>query len=431
MDMVLKAENNTQKISSLTKWSIFLGNMFEHYDTALFSILSPFLAPLFFPGKDPVTALFLTYCIIPLGMIVRPIGSLFFGYIGDRYGRKKALIISLSGMAVATACIGFLPTHQHVGILAPVLLSLGRIFQNFFASGETMGGAICLIEGVPEKQKDMTSSYFNASTIAGILLASFGVSILCGFNVVQDCWRILYFLGCSTAIFAIFLRAKMVEPNHLNEMKKSNDSSLKFILTTCWDNRQALFTIAIAAGFSYACYTLALVTMNGFIPLVTSITKEKMLHLNSILLCMDFLLLPFFGFVAQKFSREKVMIASGLIAAITGVPLLWFLDGTTLLVVIVIRFLLVIIGVSFSAPFNSWAQQLVDPSHRYTVISFAYAIGSQIFGGPSAAIALWLFQKTNWIPSIGIYWMGLGLLTACLIAKQHSLLRRKVKAPCS
>lgn len=395
--------------------------MFEHYDTALFSLLSPFLAPLFFPGKDPVTALLLTYCIIPLGMIARPIGSLFFGYIGDTHGRKKALLISLTGMAVVTACMGFLPTYKHVGMLAPVLLSLGRIFQNFFASGETMGGAIYLIENVPENKKDVTSSYFNASTIGGILLASFGVTVLCGLNVVQDCWRILYFLGCSTAIFAIFLRARMA----VSDSNLSSESSVKFLLKTCWDNRQALLTIAIAAGFSYACYTIALVTMNGFIPLITSITKENMMHLNSVLLCMDFFLLPIFGIIAQKFSREKVMIGAALMAGITGIPLLWFLEGSTLLVVILIRLILVVIGVSFSAPFNSWAQQLVAPSQRYTVISFAYAIGSQIFGGPSAAIALWLFQKTNWIPSIGLYWMGLGLLTSYLIVRQRALLAKR------
>src|SRR5215208_4599886 len=98
-------------ISNLSKWSILLGNLFEHYDNALFSLLSPFLAPLFFPGQDPLTALILTYCIIPLGMIARPIGSLFFGYIGDTRGRKEALVLTLSGMAIVTTLMGFMPTY--------------------------------------------------------------------------------------------------------------------------------------------------------------------------------------------------------------------------------------------------------------------------------------------------------------------------------
>src|SRR5262245_113042 len=102
----------TTQLSPLSKWSMLLGNLFEHYDTALFGLLSPFLAPLFFPGQDPLTALILTYCIIPLGMIARPIGSLIFGYIGDTRGRKEALVLSLMGMAIITTIMGFMPTYQ-------------------------------------------------------------------------------------------------------------------------------------------------------------------------------------------------------------------------------------------------------------------------------------------------------------------------------
>ena len=88
-------------------WSACLGNLFEHYDTALFGFLSPFLAPLIFPEKDPMTALILTYAIIPLGMVARPIGSLVFGYIGDVYGRRHALFLTLAGMSLISGCITF------------------------------------------------------------------------------------------------------------------------------------------------------------------------------------------------------------------------------------------------------------------------------------------------------------------------------------
>lgn len=404
----------SSQVSTLSKWSMLLGNLFEHYDAALFSLLSPFLAPLFFPGHDQVTALILTYCIIPLGMMARPIGSLFFGYIGDTHGRKEALVMALMGMAIVTGCMGFLPTYQQAGFFAPVLLSIGRILQNFCAAGETMGGAIYLIENAPESEKDMTSSYYNASTVAGILIASFGVSFLCALDLVKECWRILYFLGCSTAIFAMLLRMKMT----FHHAPASHvPSSLRFLLSTCWKNRQALVSIAVAAGFSYATYTLALVMMNGFIPLITSITKEEMMHLNTVLLGLDFLLLPFFGLLAKRYSREKMMIVAGALAAICGFPLFLMLQGATMGVVILVRFTFVVIGVWFTAPFYSWAQKLVPEAGRYTVLSFAYAIGSQLLGGPSAAISMWFFLKTEWVVSAALFWMTLGLLASFLIAR--------------
>lgn len=409
----------TDRLSSFSKWSMLLGNLFEHYDSALFSLLSPFIAPLFFPGQDPLTALILTYCIIPLGMIARPIGSLVFGYIGDTRGRKEALVLSLSGMALITGLMGFMPTYQQVGLFAPIFLSGGRILQNFFAAGETIGGAIYLVENTPESQKDMTSSFYNASTVAGYLLASIGVSVLCVFNIVQECWRLLYVFGCSTAVFAILLRAKITLNSSI--LQSSPVSSIKFVLKTCWNSRSALVTIAIASGFSYATYTLSLVMMNGFVPLVTSISKMEMMHLNTILFAIDLLLLPLFGLLANYYSREKMMVISGLLALLTGFPLFWILEGASLVTVIFIRLIPVIIGVWFSAPFHSWSQNLVPSSYRYTVISFAYAIGSQLLGGPTAAISLWLFQKTNWIVSAAWYWMLLGLLASYFIAKQEAV----------
>lgn len=406
-------------ISALSKWSMLLANLFEHYDAALFSLLSPFLAPLFFPDQDPLTALILTYCIIPAGMLARPLGSLIFGYIGDMRGRKEALVLSLSGMAIVTGMMGLLPTYHQAGFLAPILLSTGRVFQNFFAAGETMGGAIYLIENSPESQKDIISGLYNSSTIAGILLASAGVSLLCAFNLVQEYWRVLYFSGCFTAVFIVFLRTKICLKSFLvNHFPKN---SFKSILKSCWKGRQVLIAIAIASGFSYASYILDLVMMNGFAPLVSHVSKAEMVHLNTFLLGIDFLLLPLFGFLAKRFSRERMMILAGALALFAGLPPLYLLEGASLTNVIFIRLVFVIIGIWFSAPLHAWAQTLVPASHRYMMISFGYALGSQLFGGPTAALSLWLFQQTNWIVSVGLYWMILGLLASYCVAKQEVL----------
>lgn len=421
--MFLRTDNMASPISSLTKWSVLLGNLFEHYDTALFSLLSPFLAPLFFPDQDPLTALILTYCIIPFGMIARPLGSLIFGYIGDTRGRKETLILSLSGMAIFTGLMGFLPTYQQGGFLAPILLSIGRFLQNFFAAGETMGGAIYLIENSPESQKDLMSSLYSSSTIAGVLFASAGVSILCAFHIIQEYWRVLYFSGFFTAIFVVFLRTKT--PLFLANLP--HKPPFKSVFKVCWDKRQALVTIAIASGFSYASYLLPLIMMNGFIPLVSSVSNTEMMHLSTFLLCIDFLLLPAFGWLASRFSREKMMIFSSMLAMIAGYPLFWLLDGASLFTVIFVRFSLVVIGVWFSAPFHAWAQTLVSSSHRYTLISFGYALGSQFIGGPTAVVSLWLFQKTDEIVSVGLYWMVLGLLASYFVAKQKTLAKKPVQ----
>lgn len=395
-------------------WSACLGNLFEHYDTALFGFLSAFLAPLIFPKKEPITALILTYGIIPLGMLARPFGSLVFGYIGDVYGRKRALFLSLAGMSVVSGCIALSPTYLQAGVLAPLIFCIGRIMQNFLASGESMGGAIFLLENCSEKRHDLLSSLFNASTIAGILLASAGVSLLSHTEAIDSGWRLLYVVGCLTGLFGCMIRSQL-RPHFLSQ------PSLKFLQTLVhlgkifWVYRKPLLLIVISSGFAYANYSIALVLMNGFIPLVSSLTKAQMMGINTALLVLDFCALPLFGWLASKISREKMMLFASLSVAGLAIPSFMLLKGANLTTVIGIRVCFVIFGVAFFAPFHAWAQQLIPANYRYTVISFGYALGSQLLGGPTAAISLWCFKKTEKVSSVSWYWMALAVASSLAI----------------
>lgn len=390
--------------------SAWLGNLFEHYDTALFGFLSPFLAPLIFPESDPLTSLILTYAIIPLGMIVRPIGALAFGYIGDIYGRKQALFFTLAGMGLVSIGIAFTPTYAGAGILAPLIFCLSRMIQNFLAAGEIMGGAIYLLENAPQKQHDLLSGIYSASTIGGILLASTGVCLLGHYQVVDPGWRGLYLFGCITAIFGCFIRRRLPESE-----SPSFSHSFKNLIQVLWTHRKALLLIAVSSGFSYASYIISLVLMNGFIPLISSFTKTQMMGLNTVLLIIDFCALPLFGYLASKFSREKMMLASALAVFFCSIPLFTLLNNPTLFNVIFLRLCFILFGVSFFAPFHAWAQQLVPTIYRYVIISFGYALGSQLLGGPTAAISLWCFKHTGIVSSVSWYWTCLALASSLAI----------------
>ena len=391
--------------------SAWLGNLFEHYDTALFGFLSPFLAPLIFPKNDPLTALILTYAIIPLGMIARPIGALVFGYIGDVYGRRQALFFALAGMALVSCGIAFSPTYAQAGIWAPLIFCFGRMIQNFLAAGEIMGGAIYLLENTPQKQHDLLSGLYGASTIGGILLASAGVWLLSHYQIASTGWRGLYLFGGITAIFGCLIRHRLPQDN---SVKFSH--SVKSLGSVLWTHRKLLLLIAIGSGFSYANYSVSLVLLNGFLPLVSSFTKTQMMSINTALLLVDFCVLPLFGYIASKLSREKMMLATSLIVAVCVIPLFTLLHDATLMSVIFLRLCFVLFGVAFCAPFHAWAQELVPSAHRYAVISFGYALGSQALGAPTAAISLWCFKQTGMVSSVSWYWVSLAVASSLCIA---------------
>jgi MHS family proline/betaine transporter-like MFS transporter len=244
--------------------------------------------------------------------------------------------------------------------------------------------------------------------MAGILLASFAVFMLGSYNFIDPGWRFLYLFGCITALFGCLFRRS---PSSTKQPIKFSDDFAK-LKNTLWTYRKALFYIAICSGFSSACYSMALVLMNGLIPLISTITKAEIMKINTYLLVFDFCLLPIFGWIASKLPREQLMLAASLCVAVLSIPLFVSLEGASLIGIIAIRVVLIIFGVAFCAPFNAWAAQLVPQDARYTVTSLGYALGCQLLGGPTAALALWSFQKTGMVASVAWYWMFLGILSS-------------------
>ncbi len=414
---------NTTVRPRLYLWNACLGNFFEHYDTALFSVLSPFLAALIFPEQDYVTALILTYASLPLSMIARPVGALFFGYIGDLYGRAQALFLTLCGMSIVSLAISLTPTYAQIGTWAPLIFFIWRLLQNFLAAGETMGGAVFLLEHLPEYQQDVWSGYYNASTIGGFLLASLGVTILSNYQLLETYgWRLLYMFGTLTGLFGCLIRGALPSDlnNNLNSVRKrwQCGEALLECINIFRTHRKALIIIMFSSGFSYANYAVSLLLLNGWIPLISNYTKEYMVQLNTLLLVIDFCALPFFGWLASKYSRQKVMLAGSLGVVFCSIPLLMLLNGANLTLICFIRILFVLLGVAHTAPFYAWVQDLVSSRHRYLLLSFGYAVGSQLLGAPTAALSLWLFKQTGMIASIAWYWWILAVVNSYILMTQ-------------
>lgn len=391
-----KAITLTQRLGCL------LGNLLEHYDSALYGLLTPFIGPLFFPNHDPIVRLIITYSLIPLGMCARPIGALFFGQLGDRLGNGFAFYLSLLGMGLISLLIALTPTYAEIGFLAPLILIMSRLLQNFCAAGENASGAMYLIEKSPSDE-NISSSWYSSSTIAGILLASSVIALFCSLKIIETHWRLLYLFGSSTALLAIFLRRKL--PSFNREKKTPLTLDLFF------KNRKQLFYIALTAGFSYATFSVAFILTNGLTPFIANVSQDDMIYLNTVLLGLDLLMLPLFGLIANIVSPEKLMRVTSLMAAFLSLPLFYCLEHANFTLIILVRTLFVIIGVGFSATFYSWAKNFVSIPQKLTLISLGYALGTQIIGGPTALISLWLFAKTG-IPLLaGSYWMLLAIVT--------------------
>ena len=394
-------------------WGAFLGNFFEHYDTALFTALAPFIAHLFFPSSSSVASLIYAYALIPIGMLARPIGALIFGRIGDLYSRESALFYSMAGMAVVSFFIAICPTYEKVGALGAVLLGACRFLQNLFASGESMGGAIYILEQSPKEKHDLLSGLFSMSTVGGILAASLAVASCCHFGNVEESWRILYLIGCFTGFFGLILRK-----NRNGEKRQGSQAFQGNFLKTLWEQRRFVAIIALASGFTYSTFSVGLVLMNGFIPVITDFSKEDMIQLNAALLAYMMILLPFLGKLASSLSRELLMKSTLAFTAIFAPFLFTFLGGASFPQIVAVRGILVTLGVMFSCSFHAWAQTLVPKEHRYMILSMGYALGTQLLGGPCSAVSLGLFHFTEQVFAASLYWGALAFVNLYFFIKR-------------
>jgi MFS family permease len=379
-----------------------IGNLLEHYDKFLFGLIAPFIAPLFFEESDPVVALLCTYGMLPLGFLMRPLGAIYFGWIGERYGVRRALCISLWGMAFVTMGMGCIPIYRDIGVLAPVCLALGRMLQGFFAAGETSGGAIFILERTSPGKRSLVSGLYNVSSVGGSLLASGAVMILSYFGNVETHWRVLFWIGGSSAILGVILRLTMQkEDRKLHPKRRFKELFSQHFIP--------FLVVILVAGSAHMAYAFVFPFMNGYIPLLTGVSRETMAQTNTMLLFASVFCLPCFGYLATKVKKEMVMSLGLFGFAFSTVLLLNDMEN-----VFWNRWLLLFSETAIVAPYYAWAFERTPPAYRYWILPLGSALGSELIGMPTPAICLWLYKVLGWsiAPTLYVSVVAAGALFA-------------------
>ncbi|MFP3017694.1 MAG: MFS transporter [Candidatus Tisiphia sp.] len=383
--------------------SILIGNALDHFDTAIYSFLAPVLSMIFFPKDDPIVALILTYSVLTTSIVTRPVGSIIFSIIVKKRGPTLALSYSLIGVAITTMSIGFIPTYQMIGWFSPLMLLIIRMMLAIFGEGEHCIAKLYIVENKTQIQGVKASYLYELSTMFGIIIASFISNILISSNH-HEYWRLCFILGGSTGIVGIYLRRYSNTSQRAIEQKSSTSNVIL-------NNKCNILRVSIVSGFSYMTYVIPFVVMNSFVPLITSISLEAMMSVNTILLIIDVAMIPLVGHFIKKYHPVDVMIVSTSILFISIVPLWLYITDASVWYINFVRLWIITLGVTFACPLNYWLNSLFRSSDKYMLVSIGDALGTSIFGRstPAVCIALWHFTGSS--IAIGVYIAMITLVT--------------------
>jgi len=407
-----------------------IGNGLEWYDYALYGQMALIISHLFFPQGDPAVQLLATYGIFAAGFIVRPVGAIFFGWLGDTYGRKIAMVTAVLMMAIPTGCIGLLPTYESIGIAAPILLTLIRLLQGLSLGGEFSGSITYIVEHAPEGRRGLAGAASLVSLILGFLMGSVVGSVTSAI-VGQEAfeawgWRIPFLLGVVIGLVGFYIRHSCDESPTYLEARDGGQLSkapVKEALTR--------YPVPMLQGFcAYMTVTMPfyLVTIYfiGFSERQLDLSTAQSMQLNIINMLVMLFTMPLSAWISDRIGRRKLMMALAALMFVAVMPLFMaFEPGNMLRIGLVQALLAGIVGL-YIGPVAAFLVELFPTSVRFTGMALAYNIAAAAFGGTAPMVCTWLIQQTGTSLSIAGYVMVCNAISFMALASYRDRWNEKL-----
>ncbi|CDO47138.1 alpha-ketoglutarate permease [Bartonella henselae] len=388
------------------------GNLVEWYDFYVYSFTSIYFASQFFPSDgDVVTELLKSSVVFFIGFLMRPIGGWLFGFIADRYGRKRSLLISVFMMCGGSFLIALLPTYETIGATAAVLLILLRMLQGLSVGGEYGTTATYMSEVALKNRRGFFSSFQYATLIGGQLLASLVMFTLALYLTEDQLkawgWRIPFAIGGLGAIVAIYLRRSLHETTTEESRSKKQAGSLKELLC---NHRKAFFlVIGFTAGGSLIFYTCT-TYMQKYLITTTGFEKHTATTIMTAALFIFMLLQPIFGSLADKIGTKASLLIWSVLSIIFVIPALKIIGNTNdtwvALSVMIGMFCIMSFYTSVSGIVKA---EMFPASVRAMGVGLSYAIANAIFGGSAETVAL-EFKKIGYESVFHFYITGMMII---------------------
>lgn len=386
----------------MAKKSVFatgIGNAMEWFDFALYSYLAVIISKNFFsPVQNDELKLIFTFATFAIAFLLRPVGGIVFGKIGDKLGRKVVLTFTIVMMAISTLIIGLLPTYDQIGIWAPILLLLARILQGFSVGGEYAGAMVYIAESSPDNKRIRLGSGLEIGTLSGYIVASILVTIL--FWALPDAqmeswgWRIPFFLSAPIGLIGLYLRTHLEETPIFENDVADQDEQLSVIEIIKQYKKDILICVVFVAFFNITNYIL-LGYMPSYLDETIGISDKISTPITALVLL---IMVPFamtFGRLGDKIGNKKVISTGLILAILVSVASFQLLNLGGLGFLFIGLLMLGIVLSVYEGTMPGSLPTLFHTDIRYRTLSWTFNISVSLFGGTTPLVASWLVHATG------------------------------------
>ena len=381
-----------------------IGTILEWYDFCLFSCLAPILSQLFFQRSNSFSAMMSIFAIFASGYLMRPLGAIFFGHLGDKFGRKATLLITIFSMTIATTFIGLIPTNTY---FATVMLVICRLIQGFSTSGEYPGGLTLLAEQNISKRKTFIASFSIFGTgvgaFSGALVYFILFELLGNENMINWGWRIPFLLGAPLGLMGYFLRKNIYESTEFTYLQTHallERQPILVLFKDQWKNLIGMLSISILTNVLIYINSMY---CGNYLLSIKKLTSDQVIFLNLTVLSVYSFSILLFGWISDFIDKRKLLLVACTLVAVLIYPLFQIIMLGSILPQFMAQISISFLVGMILGPFSAILPEQFPAAIRYSGLSVTLNFSAAFFGSSAPIICGWIIHITHNVLSPAFY----------------------------
>lgn len=392
-----------------------VGNILEWYDFAVFGYFAPIIGAEFFPSEDPIASTLNAFGVFAAGYLMRPVGGVLFGHLGDKVGRKRALEISVLLMAIPTTLLGFLPTHAQIGSAAALLMVVLRLVQGTSVGGEYVGSIAFITEIAPPERRGLWGSLTTCGAVAGIMLGSATATVAHYFLDAQALaswgWRVPFALGMVLGLFGLWLRKGLKETAQFEKLKVNGEVQRHPLVDALTTHRgeliRLLCLLMLMSGGFYALF----VWWPTYLTKIVHPPVEHALFVNTVAMILLMGASPLSALVSDLLGRRSVMGFGMLAIVVVSYPLTVWTDHGVFSAALASQIVFALCMAAVLGPLPAAMAEMFPTRNRYSAVALSYNLTVGWVGGTAPLVCTWATTRSGDIVAPAYYLIALGIVS--------------------